>query len=441
MSYDSFDSLPRRYERNNRWEKVLLLGFLLCLLLGIGALATFFLLNRTITSSAATDPLLSIPTQRIAPVVALQQLAGDPAGALAYQTLTAGESAASHAITLFAPQIDGADQAAIFSRLGRQYAAQGNKDAARITLNNSRAITILSPAIAPPERSRQLAQVAEGFLLIDEQDTALDAARQAMLVAAQTPDLLPAQRQQLFAALQPVAEQLKDEPFSQQLADLLRNPFLTPAGALPVPQMTKLAERPLYDQPLLDAVTVRQGAARQLVERMRFTGGADIEPERQALAAALLREDEVRRTYYQQMQAASPGLGAQLGLQLDEYAWQALKVRIAQNGFGISLVPEWEAARQALLLDMAQQIGKIDVSVKALSSTLTDPVAQAILMAEGQQWRGLQAELGLFVDAPVREIDTRLQTAQQQLAQAGAPLALPIGYQEDASPPGFRFLP
>jgi hypothetical protein len=441
MTLDSMTEQRSLRPRRPWVETLLLVGFLLFLFVGIVAFSAFFYLGRGAPPLPMNDPLLALQPERISPGLALQQLAGDPPAALAYQTLNAGELATSHAIVMFDTKNSGVNRAGLYGQLGQRLELLEAADEAAIAYNVSRALAVLDPSLPPLERSRQLTQAAEGFLAVDEPEAALDAARQAMLVGAKTPDLLPAQRQQIFAGLEPLAHELDHAEFSMQLADLLRNPFLTPTGSLLVPQMTTLAEPLAYDQPLLDAITARQLAARQLAERIRFSGGADIGPEQQALAAALLREDSVRRDYYQRMQTTPPTLGQQLWLYLDEYEWRALKVRIGLGGFGLSLVPEWESSTDGLLASLAEQAGKVDVAVKALASTLTDLGAQAMLEVEGQQWLALQAELGLYAAAPVADIGGRLQSAQQKLAQTGTTLALPIHYDAMAVPPGFRIQP
>ena len=260
-------------------------------------------------------------------------------------------------------------------------------------------------------------------------------------MAPATPDLLPAQRQQIFAALEPVAKAIDDGPFSTRLSDLVRNPYLTPAGILLVPQLNALAEPLAYDQPLLDAIATRQLAALQLAERIRLTNGTDIGPEQAALTAALLREDQARGLEYARLAAQPPTQPQQLWLLLDQRAWLALKLRIGLGGFGLSLAPEWESTTDGLKRELAQNAMMVDTAVKALAATQSEPVQRAMLELEGLHWLALQAELGLYADAPVVEIGEQLRIAQLQFAQTGAPVALPVAYRGEAAPPGYRIQP
>ena len=218
-------------------ESGLLFGFFLFFLLGIGALVAFLTLTRTLPQPAPTSPLESLEPEKISAALAVQELAGDPAGALGYQALNAGELSSAHAIALFDTRQTGTARSAFNSQLARAFEEADTSSETSVTHNALRALAVLDPAIPPLERARLLTQAAEGFLAIDQPDAALDAAQQAMLVGAKAPDFLPAQREQIFQALQPVAAELENEPFTTRLADLTRNPFLTPTGMLVTPRL------------------------------------------------------------------------------------------------------------------------------------------------------------------------------------------------------------
>jgi hypothetical protein len=422
-------------------ERGLLFGFFLLLLLGISALIAFLFLMRTPAEPEILSPLDALQTEQISPSLALQELAGDPASALGYQALQAGELATAQAIALFDTQQMGTTRAAFNSQLARRLQDERQSGSTAVAQQMLRALAVLDPAIPPFERSQLLTQAAAGFLALDAPDAALDAADQAMLVGARTPDFLPAQRQQIFEDLQPIAAELDAEPFTAQLADLTRNPFLTPTGILITPQLFVLTEAVAYDQPLQDAIAARQQATRQLAERIRFTNGADIGPEQEALGALLLQEERMRQEFYARTEAEVLAPGQQLWLQLDRRAWLSLKTRIAMGGFGLSLVPEWEMAVNALQQELAQNAGAVDVAAKAVAVALDEPAQQAMLQVEILQWLALQAELGLFPNAPVVDINERLHAAQLAFAQFGQEIALPIFLDETAIPPGFRIQP
>jgi hypothetical protein len=459
MTLNTFPDQNASRPRRPWLEGILLTGFFFLLILGVLALAAFFFLtHRTPASPVYDSPLSILQPEQIRSDLALRQLAGDPADALAYQALNAGELYTAHAIALFdtgfagnnatalgtgSPNsgLVGSKRAGFYQQLAGGYLERGLNVEAGAAYDTLRSLTILDIEIPALERATLLTQAAEGLLALGAEEEALDAANQALLMGKQIPDLLPAQRVQIFQGLKPLADELGDEAFSAQVNDLLRNPYLTPAGVLLTSQLWTFAEPVAPDQPLLDAIQARQIAANQLAERIKFTGGEDIEPERQALAAALLSEEQARIGYYQRMTAAQPTLGQQLWLLSDQRAWAALKLRIAMQGFGLSILPEWEANLAGIQQDLSTVTGSFDLVTQALAATLVDPIYQQMMEVEGLQWLALQADLGLDPGSNTTDLSSRLRVVQQGLAQVGAPLALPVAYDENAVPPGFRIQP
>lgn len=451
---DQQASRPRR-----PWlEALLLTGFILFVVLGIVALAAFFLLRNADTTPTYETPLAALQPAEIRADLALLQLAGDPADGLAFQALNADELHTAHAIALFdtgfvnnpstndgttvagSPDdgLTGSKRAGFYQQLARSFLERSLPSAATVAYDTQRSLAMLDVELPALERSPPLIQAAEGFIALDNPAASLDAANQALLLGKQIPALLPAQRVPIFQALSPIAEELGDEALIAEVNELIRNPYLTPGGVLITPQLNALAEPVPLEQPLIDAMMARQLSANQLAERIKFTDGADIEPERQALAAALLREDQVRTEYYPRMAAAQLPPGQQLWLLQDQRAWVALKNRIAMDGFGLPIVPEWNANLPQLQQDLANVTGAFNAVIQALATTLIEPIRQQMLLAEGLQWLALQSELGLYPGANVNEINERLRVTQLALTQLSASLALPVAHDESASPAGFR---
>src|SRR5262245_10490323 len=105
-----FATRPAR--RRRRWlERLLVFGFLLCLLVGLGALAMLWRLTAGDTTAVRFDaPLASLRTEHIVPALTLAELAGDPVDALAYQALAAGQLETARALLTYRRQDNGATQ-------------------------------------------------------------------------------------------------------------------------------------------------------------------------------------------------------------------------------------------------------------------------------------------------------------------------------------------
>ncbi len=436
------DALPDPQSTGRRrplLETLLLLGFVTCLVIGVVAFVAFFTLyNEDTAADNAGNLQETIRPAQIVPQLALRSLAGDPAGALAHQAVTAGELETASATILFDPSVPPATQANILAQLLRRAREQGELGRIAALAKIARAVAVLAPSLNSYDRSQLLLQAAEALLAAGEDPAALDAALQAQRMASQAPDLLPAQRSQVFESLRTLSRSLDDPDFAQQVTELARNPYLAPAGALVSDRLLTLAQ-PLEPDPALEAaIATRQATARQLADRLAFTQGVDVEPERQALAMALLAEDQVRAQRLQGLMAGGISLQQQLSLLLDQQAWHVLKARVAQQGFGLGLVPDWEANADPILQELTAVTANLGAVYDALANAQPTPEEQAMLRAEALQRLALEQELGRLQAPTPAELGSRLQYAQAELARLGLPLALPVGYEEQAVPPGYR---
>jgi hypothetical protein len=438
------ESRPRRSVRRRRWlETLLLLGFTLCLLIGLGALVAFWRLSAALTPTVRLDdPLASLQLDQIAPALVLSELAGDPAEALAYQALQAGQLESARALITYHSPLGAAPPLGLLLRLAHYYMEVGEEAIAALLFHQARAVALLTESLSSLEQGQALTQIAQGQLEIGAPDAARDSMEQAFYVARWAPDLLPVQRSQLFTGLRPLADRLGDTTLRQQIVEFNRNPFLgVQPVSPPLAQWRDLVIAPLYDDNLTTMIATRQQRARELVNRFAFTGGSDIDPERVALAQALLAEDQARSQFIAQQQQNALTPEQEVGLLLDQRAWLLLKIRIASQSFGLSLVPEWEAARGALLRELSAVTGALDASLNTLAAIQADPIDQASLRHAARQWLALQHELGRYPDSSPEQLGARLVEAQTELAGLGRAEPLRLIYAPSATPPGFRIQP
>jgi hypothetical protein len=427
--------------RRNRWlEITLLLGFLACLLIGLGALAIFWRLYTDQTPAVQlNDPLASVQPTLITPGLALAELAGDPTEALAYQAFHAGHLETARVILTFTPAANSDSRLGLLLPLARQYLQVNDAAFATLLFYQAQALATLDDTLGSLERSQTLVQIADGLLAAGEREAALDVTIAALRVARQAPDLLPAQRSQLFTSIRPLADQLGDVTLRQQIAELVRNPFLSPTGvSLTSGQLWSQLEPIELTPEVMTAIATRQQRARELVNRIAFTGGADIGPEQAALAQALLAEDGARAQFVSSAQGAGLSPGQQLWLLLDQRAWLLLKIRIASLGFGLSLLPEWEASRASLVRELNAATGAIDNGLQTLINRESDPLTQATLHLEALHWLALQHELGYTLAGSPEQLNQRLAATQAQLTELGSPPPFPVAYEATANRPGFR---
>jgi hypothetical protein len=430
-----------RPARRRRWlERLLLIGFLSCLLVGLVALALFWRITATRAPTIdPDDPLASLRARAIIPNLALAELAGDPADALAYQALAAGHLETARTLLTYTSGVDRTSHLGLLVQLAHLYVEAGEPRIAELLFHQALSIAILDNPLGGLERSQIIAQIAQGLMAAGAKDAARDAVLQSFRVARQAPGLLPAQRSQLFTSLRPLVDQLGDNGLRQQIAEFARNPFVEAPGDAPIaPDLWRLAEPLPIDPTLATAIATRQQRARELVNRIAFTAGADIDPEKTALAEALRAEDQARGLVVTNLQPSGLPPAQQLTLLLQQRDWLLLKLRIASLGFGLSLAPEWESDRSTLQRDLNALIGALDERLQSLIAMQSDPVEQALLRLEAQRWLALQRELGQYPNMAPDLLGRRLTEAQGELARLGHPLALPIAYDTAVTPAGFR---
>jgi len=438
MSYElSGTQIPAPPVRPRLWmERLLLVAFLFCLLIGLAALAALLALRNSDSPLINADPLQLVRHESILPQLALRELAGDPQGGLAAQAIQAGQLETARAILTYATTIPAVEHAGRLAQLGRAYLAAGDLTAAGQIFHLVVPLAVLNDTIPTQERIQLLLQSADGLATNDSPDAAREALIQAQRISVQAPDLVPARRADLFAEMRRVGEGVDDAVLEQQLADLERNPYLLGSGILVTPTLATIAQPLPYDTLTQEKIVVRKQAARIFADRITLTGGVDIEPERQALAQALREEDQARVQFYD-----NPGdlsRSQQLWLPLDERAWLITKLQLADGAYGITVVPEWEVDRATIVGQLVALNASIDTLMRALADSQPSPVEQAMVRIEGRHWLAEQAERGFYPNAPMRDLSEQLRIAQDALAQLGLPVALPAAYEPNATPPGFR---
>ena len=108
-------------------------------------------------------------------------------------------------------------------------------------------------------------------------------------------------------------------------------------------------------------------------------------------------------------------LADRLALLHDKLAWYVVKYRVAQRGYGVSLVPEWEAQvtdiATALSSTYTELINGYGQQLDTLDATEAVQ-ARVELLRQGVLW----TRLGLFPDANAE------QTLSEQLAEASRQL-------------------
>ena len=225
--------------------------------------------------------------------------------------------------------------------------------------------------------------------------------------------------------------------FTLQIEDLARNPFLTPAGALVTTTMSTIGQPVPYDSTTQATSQTRQQAAALLAAKLAQESSADTAAERAGLAQALLAEDQARSQFYQTALAGPISLREQTWLLQDRLRWLLTRLRVASQGYGLSLVPEWEQSREQIAADLGNEYNNLSAALDGYAAALPTPVEQASQRVANHYFLAEQLERGLYPAAP-EDLGERIRRVEADLASQAGPLALPILYDPAAVIPGFR---
>jgi hypothetical protein len=132
MTYDVYSSnspensagepLPKQPRPYIWLERLLLVAFAFCLLVGLTAFAVWWTLRNPDQPALGGDPLADVRTDQVLPQLALRQLAGDAADGLSVQALQAGQLEMARAILSYATDLSPTAQCAAAGSNGQRHA-------------------------------------------------------------------------------------------------------------------------------------------------------------------------------------------------------------------------------------------------------------------------------------------------------------------------------
>lgn len=453
-----------RQPRRRFWLKfILFLCFIACLIVGLSSLAALIVLRQGQTASIDNATLPYVDAESIAPELALNQLAGDPTGALALQAANAGELETAGAILAFDNDTPSSAQLALYQLISRKIVDADISDSERrrmvqLLQKRGRALAVLAPDADSTVQAHFLGQgvvdlVSLG-LIEDARLTAINLQR----LSQQVPTSLPAQRRQMLEPILPHVEELDDPQLAQQIAEQSRNPFLESEGELLPLRLVNYFDSvrnesaTINSDALINAIIARQDASRRLADRLRTAIQQDASLRRNqsalqavanselALLADALRLEEAARQEHLSTSRSSTEASAEdkLRVLLEHNRWLRLKARIAVLGFGLSIVPEWETETIALGQALTSLNQEISAAVDQVMEGLPEPRQKAALRVEKFLWLALQSEQGFYPDTAVSLLWNDLRFAQDELKIQGLMLALPVLWNASLDVPEFQ---
>lgn len=362
------------------------------------------LASRQVTVSAKPTGLpINLRPHNIDAPLALQSLAGTSDIDIVAQALSQGKRDTALAILTFAHTPSDLQRASALLILAQDYATNGEGDKAaycwRLLIN----LAILSTELHDYQKANLLLQAGAGMQSMGRWEEAEDAYDRVLEIARYSPMLQPPHRILLLNILAPKYAQLDRPAKAQEAIYAAGDP--APAGNPPRFNASLPVRSPYWEEsPAWAQVAASQAERRRLagVYAAALAEKRATEEERQALSESLLAEDEAWNQWHEEQSQQAASLGQQSAVARAWVGWLLLKWRVASQGFGLSLIPEWEAQAKEIQSEL-RRAWEDDYTLRLeLAASLPDPLAarQAvvdILLEEIKMGR-----LGLYPNAPER---------------------------------------
>jgi hypothetical protein len=378
----------------------------LILLIVLGWLGGTYLTKRyrRVRVSIWRDPKTVFRWSSVDPVLALRGLEGNNPQVVFRAALERGEVETAYATLAYAVDLDSEARSSLLLLLAQDKASDTQQAIRHSCYKMAASVATVASDMSDLTRATRLLAAGRGLKGLGDSADALFYLDQVYAVIRYSERMTQAHRQALLDELDPLYRELGRRPETwQSVVDQVLTPALPTVEAAPaVPRL----ERPGF---LYHSDTVMQATAsrqRMVQEVLQATApGKDSLSKYQLddLASVLQHEEQVRQQSY--TENAEPG--QRLGVARDRVAWMVLKYRIAQKGFGVSIVPEWE-----------KQVDKIEAELSAAQKMLYaqyrsnggSGIEQAVLLLQLEH-----GMLGFYPDWP--QVDWAMQLERLQPRQ------------------------
>jgi hypothetical protein len=271
-------------------------------------------------------------------------------------------------------------------------------------------------------------QVAEGLLKLNEPVWGKFYLDQAFVVATRSPYLQAVHRRAILERLQKHYISLGERELARKSLDLSVNApditspneekvYMPPRAALPLPQLIQTVE--------ITRWLKAQELEAQLVER----GGHAPPSKIKALQEALVAEDQQKLPFYASELSSAAQVSKKIDITLAKIEWLSIKYRVARQGYGLSLVPDWERQADMIRADLTK-------TYETLYSLYADfivalPEAGQLDQATAEKLRRevLAGELGRYPNYPQEQRRKQLLEITQQLMTEQPELNIFVGTQ------------
>ncbi len=431
--------------RSNRRRLIWVLVGLVALLVivALGSVAVYLVLRARPVATAATwqDPIVGIVPDQIAPELALYPLAGASELDTIDLAIDNQQPYTAYAGLLFALTLADAQRSGRLLEVAGQFSDAGQPELVQLVFQQVYDLAVLSPELNDPLRADALLSSGSGWAAVKQDELAMLAYDQAHAIALYSPYLQTAHRRDL---LQKVAAACTQMGWEEQAAQCRRDtaelddrlhpqpPDLDedPIGLFGSPQPVSSEQIGLLEES-------RRQAAYAVLEALS-TGRQPAPEQLAALAQALQAEDQAKLSLYQQELDATTQPGRKTEVHWALLEWLTLKYKISMKGFGLSVVPDWEAQAPAIRSDLSKAYEALRFDYEDRVTSLPD----ASLMEPGRyevwRWLALAGRLGQYPNYPEEQMGAKLQETARNLIATG--LVTPLFVDVESGSGGLRYL-
>jgi hypothetical protein len=261
-----------------------------------------------------------------------------------------------------------------------------------------------------------------GWAGLGQTASALDAYQQVFTIAVNSPYLKRAHARELLVSLEAAYARIG----ASELAQTSRQKIIElDQEGLPEAPGTPLSspELPMGEEPISSAeVGALEEARRQAAFALQRVTTPDGQPPASmvnALAEALQAEDAAKLTLYEQELESTSQLSRRINVHWHVIRWLLLKYKIASGGFGVSIVPDWEAQ----LPDIQSALSKGYEDLRFDYEDLVTGLPDATLMGPGsykvRRLVTLDGRLGQYPNYPEQHMADKIGEAVASLMAAG----------------------
>jgi hypothetical protein len=390
----------------------------LLVVVGIASLSAYFLLRKQpFEVPKWRDPLTLVNYGGIDPALAVAGLGGVADKDLAAQALAEGRTDTAFTILVFSPSIDDRESAGDFLLLGNRYRQDKRPEQATDSYRLAGTIATLSPDLPDTGRADVFILAGEGLAELGEYGLAQLYFDQAFSVATVSNYVQPAIRRSLFQRLHKGYQAIGDRERARQSLEQSAEPFAAVTVPEP-PPVLPVAESPPLPLEVQQAAATRWQAAQELANQLIERGGRAPQRAIGELADALVAEDRLRMPCYDAQLAQAAQLSAQISIVQARINWLVVKYRVAQRGYGISLVSEWEVQAEQIRAELTKSYELLFALYADLIVAM--PNADQIELATEESLRRevLAGTLGRYPNYPAEQRTAQLMEATSRLVKS-----------------------